>query len=77
MNVRDLTMRSPRPSYGRVSGIYDPQGSTRYGRLGSLTGGQIYHNSYTRERVSIKCMYMYRGVHRVMLGLESSIITPI
>ncbi len=32
---------------GRVSGIYDPQGSTRYGRSGSLTGGQTYHNSYT------------------------------
>ncbi len=34
-------MRSPRPSYGRVSGIYDPQGSARYSRLGPLTEGQI------------------------------------
>ncbi len=51
--VRDIKMyrttsemRSPRPSYGRVGGIYDPQGSTRYGRLGPLTGGLSHQNSY-------------------------------
>ncbi len=38
--------RNPRPSYGRVGGIYDPQGSTRYGRLGPLTGGLSHQNSY-------------------------------
>ncbi len=46
MNVRNMTMRSPRPGYGRVNGIYDPQGPTHYDRSGALTGGQIGHNSY-------------------------------
>ncbi len=37
-------MRSPRPGEGRVYGIHQHQGSFRYGRSGSLTGGQKHHN---------------------------------
>ncbi len=49
-------MRSPRPGYGRVNGIYDTQGSTGYGRLGPLTEGRIHHNSYTNLNVGIEIL---------------------
>ncbi len=65
--VRDIKMyrttsemRSPRPSYGRVGGIYDPQGSTRYGRLGPLTGGLSRQNSCTNlNRYPDRVIRMY------------------
>ncbi len=62
MNVRHLMMRSPRPSYGRVSGIYAAQGIAGHSRLGYLTGGQRHLNPYSLElglelRVKIRIWY--------------------
>ncbi len=45
---RDKMMGSPRPGYGRVNRIYEPQELYGYGRLGSPTGGRKkYRNPYT------------------------------
>ncbi len=44
---RDKMMGSPRPGYGRVNRVYEPQGSYGYGgRLGPPIGGRKDHKSY-------------------------------
>ncbi len=60
---RGTMMGNPRPGYGRVvSGIYEPQGSSGYGRFRPQMGSFKYPNFRGRNRVG--CTYSYRGVHR-------------
>ncbi len=70
-------MRSPRPSYGRVSGIYDPQGSTRYGRLGSPTGGQTCHNSYRNALLAFTSLTPTVYVHAFHSPHHNAHISPL
>ncbi len=44
VSKRDKMMGSPRPGYGRVNRVYEPQGSYGYGRLGPPPEGESILN---------------------------------
>ncbi len=73
MNWRDIKIRGPRPSVGRVNRDYGSggPGAFRYGLSGTLNEGQNYHNSYSHVCLSLLCVvYLHLTLCTLHIGYD-------